>query len=67
MSKIKTLLVDYICENKAMKADHVSKSELRAWCEEQREARRKYGHKYFDVGFVEACSLILKRFCKGEQ
>lgn len=45
-------------------ADHVSKSELRAWCEDRIGERSKeydYSQGAYDVYYV-----ILKRFCKGE-
>ena len=51
----------------AMASDHVSKSELRAWCEE-----KENHHKYYDDYYqrdVEVVYLkdILEKFCKGEE
>ena len=50
-----------------MTSDHVSKSELRAWCE-QEENHHKYYDDYYQCD-VEVVYLkdILEKFCNGEK
>lgn len=53
-----------------MKADHVSKSELRAWCEGEIEYQNELigieeGEE--DVEECEIFKIILNRFCKKEE
>lgn len=61
MSELKTL-IDYIYENKALKADHVSKKALREWCENSMgEMTSEYDYAQ---GQHDVCYTILSKFCK---
>ena len=49
-----------------MDADHVSKAELRAWCEYSKRTARHRELLDTEESFNEALNMILEKFCKEE-
>ena len=48
--------------------DHVSKSELRAWCEDEKSSLiHEAWHDGEKAGYTWAINEILEKFCKGEK
>jgi len=58
---IENVLADY----KVMKADHVSKSALRSWCQGEIE-KRNFSRNYYETVIKQVHADILDKFCQED-